>query len=121
VGKGPVRLSFDAEVPVEVWTFEEGTSSALQNLIAPCVDTDGIDDLTGETLEPGALLTEGNGSWSAQDNDAFGTGTRTNVWSDRIHADLSGPGGDYRYQGRIWNQDRRGEYRGTAQFLLQGR
>jgi hypothetical protein len=121
VGQGPVRLSFDAEVPVELWTFEEGKSPALENLVAPCIDTDGVDDLTGDPLEPGAFVAGGSGSWSAHDNDAFGTGTRTNVWSDRIHADLSGPGGDYRYQGRLWNQDRRGEYRGTAQFLLQGR
>lgn len=122
VGGGNVRFSFEGTVPVELWTFEEGKSPAEGNIIAPCIDTDGLLDGTSTPIGAGELFAAGEGTWTFKDNDAEGAGPRTNVWGDRIVASLSGPGGDYTYTVVFKNQGRDGEYlKGSASFTLHAR
>jgi len=121
VGTGNVRFAFGGLVPVELWTFEEGKSTAQENLVGPCIDTDGLMDLTDTPVASGELFAAGQGSWVFKDNDAFGTGPRSNVWGDRLTADLSGPGGSYRYSLALTNHTVRGEYSGSASFTLRAR
>jgi len=119
VGTGNVRFAFKESVPVELWTFEGGKSAAEGNLVAPCLDTDGIVDPTAIPVASGELFATGWGTWSVKDNDQFGTGPRSNVWGDRITAALSGPGDDYRYSAVFTNHVVRGEYTGSATFTLR--
>ena len=121
VGSGNIRVSFDATVPVELWTFEEGKSTALENLTSPCIDTDGLLDGTNTAIAAGELFAAGAGSWSFMDNDGMGTGPRSNVWADTIDAMVSGPSGDYRYGVTFKNHVVRGEYSGSATFTLRAR
>lgn len=121
VGTGNFRFSFAGPVPLELWTFEVGKSAAEGNLIAPCIDTDGILDLTTTQIGGAALFASGAGSWSFKDNDATGAGPRSNVWGDRISASLSGPGGEYTYGIVFTNHVVRGEYTGSASFTLRQR
>ena len=122
VGSGNIRVSFDATVPVELWTFEEGKSTQLENLRSPCIDTDGLVDGTNTVIAAGELFAAGTGHWSFMDNDGMGTGPRTNVWGDKIDAMVSGPSGDYRYGVTFKNQARDGEYvKGSATFSLRAR
>ena len=122
VGTGNVRFSFAGTVPGELWTFEEGKSAIEGNIVAPCIDTDGLLDGTTTTIGAGELFAAGEATWSFKDNDADGIGPRTNVWGDRIVASLSGPGGDYTYTVVFKNQGRDGEYlKGSASFTLRAR
>ena len=121
VGTGNARFSFSGTVPVELWTFESGKSARDDSLVAPCIDTDGVLDLTATVVGGAALLAAGQGTWSFKDNDAEGAGPRSNVWTDRLTADLSGPGGDYRYALVVANHLVRGEYSGSARFTLRAR
>ena len=120
VGDGNLRVSFSVAVPGELWTFEEGKSAIEGNLVAPCIDTDGLLDGTSTAIGAGELIAAGEATWSFKDNDGEGAGPRTNVWGDRITASLSGPGGDYSYTVVFKNQARGGEYlKGSATFTLR--
>jgi hypothetical protein len=122
VGSGNIRASFDAMVPIELWTFEEGKSPSLDNLWSPCIDTDGLVDGTDETIAAGELFAAGSARWSGKDNDLEGSGPRTNIWGDRIAATVSGPTGDYSYTVVFKNQGRDFEYiKGSASFVLKPR
>ena len=121
VATGNIRFAFAGSVPVEMWTFEAGKSTTLGNLVAPCVDTDGIDDATGGPVAAGQFFAAGDGTWAFKDNDAEGTGPRSNVWGDRISASVSGPGGDHVWTATFKNHTVRGEYSGTATFTLRSR
>jgi hypothetical protein len=122
VGSGNLRGSFDATVPIELWTFEEGKSPSLDNLWFPCIDTDGLIDGTDTAIAAGELFAAGTARWSAKDNDLEGSGPRTNIWGDRIMAMVSGPTGDYSYTVVFKNQARDGEYlKGSANFALKAR
>ena len=122
VGSGNIRVSFDATVPVELWTFEAGKAASLGNLRSPCIDTDGILDGTDTPIAAGELFAAGTATWSFKDNDGMGTGPRTNIWGDRIAATVTGPGSTYAYTVVFKNQARDGEYlKGSATFNLQPR
>ena len=122
VGSGNFRLTASTQVPVELWTFEGGKSSAADNLVQPCVDTDGIVDGTDEGTKPGELLAAGEGTLTSKDNDANGTGPRTNIWGDRLTASLSGPEGQYTYRATQTNQGRPDNYiKGWSHFSLTKR
>ena len=122
VGSGNLRVSFTATVPIELWTFEEGKSTSLGNLWAPCIDTDGLIDGTDSAIAAGELFAAGTATWSFKDNDFEGTGPRTNIWGDRIAATVTGPTGDYSYTAVFKNQARDFEYlKGSASFTLKPR
>lgn len=122
VGGGIFRLTASTQVPVQLWTFEGGKSYAEGNLVQPCVDTDGIVDGSDQVTEPGQLLAEGEGTLTSKDNDANGTGPRTNIWGDRLTASLSGPGGKYTYRMAQTNQGRPDNYiKGWSHFSLTTR
>lgn len=122
VGSGNIRVSWDATVPVELWTFEEGKSPSLGNIWSPCIDTDGLMDGTDTAIAAGELFAEGTGQWSFKDNDAQASGPRANIWGDRITALVSGPTGDYSYTVVFKNQIRDFEYvKGSATFSLKPR
>jgi hypothetical protein len=122
VGDGNFRSTFSTEVPVELWTFEGGKSWAAGNLVQPCVDTDGIVDGTAEVTAPGKLFAEGDGTVKGKDNDAYGTGPRTNIWGERLAASLSGPGGKYTHRMAQTNQGRPDGYiKGWWHFSLTER
>jgi hypothetical protein len=113
------KSSFTAKVPVEVWTFEVGKSTAAGNLFGPCLDTDGLDDATREPLESaGMLQAAGSGMWAGADNDAFGTGPRSNVWGTMLDAELSGPDGGYRLKANESNHSIDGEYKAGSVWVL---
>ena len=107
-------------VHVELWTFEEGKSWDAGNLLGPCIDTDGLVDLTGEVIAPGELFASGEGDFSIRDNDFFQGGPRTNIWGETLSAEVSGSDGDYSYTFVGKNQARGGEYvKGAARFHLR--
>ena len=115
-----LRALGSATVPVELWTFEEGKSWDAGNLLGPCIDTDGVVDLTGEAIAPGELLASGEGDFLIRDNDFFQGGPRTNIWGETLSAEVSGPDGDYSYTFVGKNQARGGEYvKGAARFHLR--
>jgi hypothetical protein len=119
VGGGNFRLTSSTQVPVELWTFEGGKSRAAGNLVAPCVDTDGLVDGSNSQTKPGELFAAGPGTLESKDNDANGTGPRTNIWGDRLTASLSGPGGNYTYRMAHTNQGRPDDYiKGWDHFSL---
>jgi hypothetical protein len=122
VGSGNIRGSFEGMVPIELWTFEEGKSPSLNNLWAPCIDTDGLTDGTDEAIAAGEFFAAGTAKWSAKDNDLEGSGPRTNIWGERIAGTVSGPTGDYSYTVVFKNQARDFEYiKGSATFALKPR
>lgn len=93
------------DAPVEVWAFDPGITSPETLGVGPCLDTDEAD----------TLLASGTGRWSVTDNDRFGSGTRGNAWHDTVIADVSGPGGSWRYLGSFHNVvPRGGEYRSAG-------
>jgi hypothetical protein len=122
VGLTSQRGSATATVPVELWTFEAGKSWAAGNLVSPCVDTDGIVDLTSTRVAPGGLLASGTGTYTLRDNSLTGEGQRTNVWSESLSADLTGSGSGWWFTYTQSNQARHGEYlKGSTTFRLQPR
>ena len=98
VGTGNERLTFSAQVAVELWEFEPGKTSDAAGYGA-CIDTDGLDDETGNPLDESGnpfeptLFASGTGTWSGKDNDRFGAGPRSNVWGDTLAATLTGDSG----------------------------
>lgn len=93
VARGNVRASFSAQVPVELWEFEPGKTTDAPG-VGACIDTDGLDDESGESLgfQP-TLFGEATGTFSGKDNDLFGDGPRSNVFGDTVRAKLTGPSG----------------------------
>jgi hypothetical protein len=122
VADGNLRASGSATVPVELWRFEEGKSWAEGNLTGPCLDTDGLVDLTAIPVPPGTRLAAGAGSYTLKDNDWAGTGPRTNVWSESLAASVAGPSGAWTYTFTQRNRGRGGEYlAGASTFRLKPR
>lgn len=120
IAAGTLRATALTEVPVSLWTFEDGKSWAAGNLVGPCLDTDGLVDGTTETVAAGAFQGAGTGWWGLKDNDWAGAGPRANVWGDRLTARLSGPAGELSYAVDLKNLAKSGEYlRGSSAFRLR--
>ncbi|WP_377645041.1 hypothetical protein [Oryzobacter terrae] len=120
LGPGNLRATATTVVGVDLWTFEAGKSTTAGNLVAPCIDTDGLLDGTAVPIAAGTLFASGEGTWSMKDNDWEGAGPRANVWGDLLSARLSGPGGDYSYSIQLKNLARPQEYlRGASSYRLR--
>lgn len=78
-GKGAiVQKATGSDLPTELWVLDEEDLG-----VGPCSDTDDADE----------LFATGTTRWQANDNDFFGSDTRSNAFGDRGKATLEGVDG----------------------------